>query len=393
MAIKTQYDPKPELNATLLEAGVSKTVYALVTPQTERAKAYALGQPPVDDVLQLVLAENTPWAERQAKIIQKMAEAKAAYLEQFRDAWTGKQDAYHEDFFKLWHAWSSPVIDLNLERFPFHYPSNGASEVLRHLIFSYATRALLHESVVAPTIHVFEGEYEGYKAMAEDAGLLCKEWPRSDWETVAKLLPRDHMFFISQPSAIDGNVWEHFNAFLKIISEDDQKWNIQPRVVVDLTYVGAVERFAITEKFDMNQRCVRNVVFSLSKPFGAYYDRIGGVYCRTEDSGLFGNKWFKNLSSLAFGRELLKRYDVFYMPNLYSPVQKLAVINAKEKLGLDLRPSDVYLLANGDPKPGNKLADYITRAGRMRACLTPFMAEIIGTAGPVNKPERQKEPA
>ena len=38
MATSTQYNPNQNLNAVLLDAGLSKTVYALVTPETERAK-------------------------------------------------------------------------------------------------------------------------------------------------------------------------------------------------------------------------------------------------------------------------------------------------------------------------------------------------------------------
>ena len=46
--------------------------------------------------------------------------------------------------------------------------------------------------------------------------------------------------------------------------------------------------------------------FAANRSFGVYYDRIGGIWMRQEDQGLFGNKWFKNLTSLALGTTLLK---------------------------------------------------------------------------------------
>jgi hypothetical protein len=65
----------PELDQRVKRAGASRTVYALVTPETEAAKRLILG----NDV-------GGPDAERRH------------YLEQFRDAWSGKQFASHEAF-------------------------------------------------------------------------------------------------------------------------------------------------------------------------------------------------------------------------------------------------------------------------------------------------------
>lgn len=352
MATTTQYNPNADLNRRLIAAGASKTVYALITPETETMKRTVVGSP--------------------------------NFLEQCREAWTGKQDELHEEFFDEWHTWSAPVVDLSRSEFPFYYPTAGASEALRHLIFDYAVCA--KDRPVAPTIHVFEGEYEGYKAMAEAAGLRVREHPRENWKDVAAMLPRGDMFFISQPSAIDGNVWPHINTFLEIISETDAKWNIPPRVVLDLTYVGAVPEASVLERFNMNQRCVRNVVFSLSKPFGVYYDRIGGVWCREQDLGLFGNRWFKNLSSLRLGTMLMQFYDVFYMPRTYERTQAATAALVGHQFDMDLAPSDVFILATAPMAECAEIADYLRRPankGPLRVCLTPGMANMIGTTGSI----------
>jgi hypothetical protein len=111
----TQYNPNVALNVRLNQAGGSKTIYALVTPETEATKAAILG--------------NATKAGSDS--------ARAAHLEQFRDAWTSKQDKYHEAFFDTWHEWSAPLVDLDRDQFPFAYPTAGASEPLRHLIYAY----------------------------------------------------------------------------------------------------------------------------------------------------------------------------------------------------------------------------------------------------------------
>ena len=345
MSTNTQYNPNAELNARLLAAGASKTVYALITPETESVKERVLGS-------------NMGYGFKDNNRRQ--------YLQQFRDAWTGKQDHYHEDFFQTWIEWSKPVIDFNPALFPYYYPTAGASEALRHLIYDFAIKG-------GKTIHVFEGEYEGYKAMAEAARLAVVEHPRSIIPSVGSQFFYDGIFIISQPSAIDGNVWQDFNQFIQQMPDHS--------VIVDLTYVGAVPPAAIKQKFDITDSSIRNVVFSLSKPFGTYYDRIGGVFSREEDLGLFGNRWFKNLTSLAIGTALMKQFKVFDFPEFYGTTQTNALAEVSEKLNLtNCQPCDVFILASGGQTDTN-LSDYLSRAGKLRLCLTPKMAEMIGTSG------------
>lgn len=348
-SITTQYNPNHELNARLVAAGGSKTVYALVTPETEAVK-------------------------------DSLFNERAEYFEMFRDAWTTKQDAYHREFFDLWHEWSKPVVDLDRGVFPHFYPTNGASEALRHLIYDFASKCTRGDN---PLIHVFEGEYEGYKAMAEAAGVAVMEWARGDWRALVDRLNAgncgwSHLVFISQPSAIDGMVWGDFNEFVRSIKMPNS-------VVVDLTYVGAVPEDAIGERFGMNVPSIKSVVFSLSKPFGVYYDRVGGVFTREEDAGLYGNIWFKNLTSLRLGSLLLKQFDVFYMPHAYRETQQAAVDKVAHELGITLCPADVYILARGDgiSAADAALVDYLRRpaSGPMRVCLTPAMAKMIGMVG------------
>jgi hypothetical protein len=365
VATTTQHNPNAALNARLNQAGASKTIYALVTPETEATKAALLG--------------NADPAGADP--------ARAAYLEQFRDAWTAKQDALHEAFFDTWHEWSAPLVDLDRGLYPFAYPTAGASEPLRHLIYAYGNMA--RRDGFVPRVHVFKGEYEGYKAYAEAALIAVVEHDRRDWRQVAETLPDTEWFFLSQPSAIDGNVWPDANSFLELLSARSGP----PRVIMDLTYVGAIAQ-APAERIAVGLPCVRDVVISLSKPFGVYYDRIGGVFCRRLDLGLFGNKWFKSLTALQLGVALMQRHDVFALPRRYAEVQRRQAAMAGQSLGLELVPSDVYLLATAaaEQHTNSALADYLRRipsdrSTRLRLCLTPGMAAQIGTAGPVQAAE------
>jgi hypothetical protein len=350
----------PDLDRRVKDAGASKTVYALVTPETEAAKNFLLGNAVVG-----------PDAARRH------------YLEQFRDAWTGKQFASHEAFIERWMTWAAPVIAIGAAGFPWRYPTGGCSEALFHVIAAYGNRA--RGERFDPEVHVFAGEYEGYKAYAEACGIAVIEHPRAGWQTVGRTLPANALFCLSQPSAIDGNVWPAANPFLDLLAAASK----QPRVLLDVTYVGSIAE-APSARITANSPSVLALAFSLSKPFGVYYDRIGGVLCRKAIPSLFGNQWFKNLTSLQLGQVLLDRHDVFELPRRYRQVQREAAARVGQHLGLTLSPSDVSVLAQADASAATdrELAGFLRRpAGdpnaSLRLCLTPTMAEMIGTAGPI----------
>jgi len=350
----------PELDRRVKSAGASKTGYALVTSETEAAKNLVLGN----------CAAGPDAARRH-------------HLEQFRDAWTGKQFASHEVFIERWMAWAAPVVAIDAAGFPWRYPTAGGSEALFHVIAAYGNRA--RSEKFNPEVHVFSGEYEGYKAYAEACGIAVIEHRRADWQSIGRALPATALFCLSQPSAIDGNVWPHANDFLALLAAGHN----QPRVLLDVTYVGAIAEAPLA-RFAADSPAVQALAFSLSKPFGVYYDRIGGVLCRQAMPSLFGNQWFKNLTSLQLGTALLDHHDVFDLPRRYKHVQREAAARVGHRLGLNLSPSDVSVLAQADAHAttDRELAAFLRRpAGdpnaSLRLCLTPTMAEMIGTAGPI----------
>jgi hypothetical protein len=353
----------PELDRRVKNAGASKTVYALVTPETEAAKNLILGN----------------W-------VAGPDAARRHHLEQFRDAWTGKQFAAHEAFLERWMAWAAPVVAIDAAAFPWRYPTAGGSEALFHVIAAYGNRA--RGQSFHPQVHIFAGEYEGYKAYAEACGIAVVEHARTDWEAVGRSLPATALFCLSQPSAIDGDVWPEANAFFALLAAGAG----QPRLLLDVTYVGAIAE-PPAARIAGDSPAVLAVAFSLSKPFGVYYDRIGGILCRDSMPSLFGNQWFKNLTSLQLGTALLELHDVFDLPRRYRTVQREAAAQIGRRLGLTLSPSDVCVLAQADPQDTRdpELAAFLRRpagdpTASLRLCLTPAMAEMIGTAGPLAIP-------
>jgi hypothetical protein len=196
------------------------------------------------------------------------------------------------------------------------------------------------------------------------------------------------LFCLSQPSAIDGNVWSDANAFLALLAAGAD----QPRALLDVTYVGAIAEAPVA-RIAADAPAVQALAFSLSKPFGVYYDRIGGILCRDSMPSLFGNQWFKNLTSLQLGMALLERHHVFDLPRRYRSVQREAALQIGRRLDLALSPSDVGVLAlaNQETTGDSELAAFLRRpagdpTATLRLCLTPAMAEMIGTAGPLANP-------
>lgn len=331
--------------AYLLSAGASGTIYSLVMPESEAALAR-------------VIADKD-------------------FYGRYREPWTQKQDAMHEAYFDRWIDWSAPVIGFDPAGFPYRYPTAGASEGIYKLIAEYGAdeRAAGRE----PRIHIFEGEYEGFPAYAAALGIEVVRHDRAEWAAAAEAVDANGLFWISQPSAIDGAVWPHFEAFAAALAAARPEACLIP----DLTYVGSVARGYRIELAAPN---IPAFVISHSKPFGGYYHRVGGVFARRERPSLFGNKWFKNLLSLAWGTEMMARHGVFDLPRKYRPVQAAAAERVARLLGVEgLAATDVLLLAAApEAAAASPLLRSVLRGSRservVRLCLTPTMTCLIDPA-------------
>ena len=323
------------LKQELANLGLSKTVYALRYPESVRVVADTLHQ----------TAENQ---------------------NDYFFAHTGKQDTLHNVFLDKYRSWASEVVNADWDKFAYQYPTNGSSEAIREQIAYLAASGI-------DCLYVLDGEYEGYEAIAKGLGLRVIKINR------LKALDKDYLkqsfpyqpgvFFISQPSSIDGNIWAHYDDFMVLLNE------IYPSmgVYVDLAYVGCI---ADNYQLELQYENVEGIFFSLSKAFGVYYDRIGGVFLKNENPLLYGNKWFKNILSMKIGFNLMDAYDVYTIPKKYRFVQEHAVDDLIQDFKY-IQKADVILLANLGKDLLNKetisLLSRNPQEDTVRICLTAIL--------------------
>jgi len=257
-------------------------------------------------------------------------------------------------FLDAWRAWTTVKLG---DAFPHAYATAGASEALRELIMP------------GIRVNTFAGDYEGFWRLAEDRGIPHVIRRREHSLHEDNYDPRD-VFFVSDPSSIDGDHWDGLDAWIEAMGLRHP----QVRIVIDVTYVGATKTNRVREF----SKCpnVTAVVFSLSKPFGVYYHRIGGVFSRNPVPVLeHGNVWFVNPFSLALGTMLMRRFEAGELPRRYAHVQEtvLADAIAREIVPASTKAGNVILFGispEGDVR--NRRVD-----GIYRHCLTPGIYKTI----------------
>jgi hypothetical protein len=299
---------------------ISRTVYSLYYPETRAV---------VED---LWLGRHHEWYERAA---------------------TKHQDAMHLPFLAAWREWCGLGL---ADAFPHAYPTSGASEPIKDLILPPGR------------LHVFDGEYEGYAAIAAARGMQVVTHERSA-DAARHVYDDGDQFWISNPSAIDGNVWTGFDAFV----EEMRARNPGVRIFLDVTYVGATKTPVRLEP--ARHPNVAATIFSLSKPFGVYYHRIGGVVSREPIATLHGSLWFKNLLSLKIGETLMTRFGPTDLPRQYAYLQEHVLARAKAagRAPASARTSEVVLLAHA----GEGAVEFRRAPGRYRFCLQDGMERML----------------
>ncbi len=299
---------------------ITKTVYSLIYPETE--------------TLLLKLWEKKP-------------------LDLYRRAYEGHQDRVHRTFFESYKNWikGSVTLPSNFKE----YPTAGSSEAIRESLADFASKC------PRGRIHVFNGDYEGYEALARGYNLEVVKHDREDFSSLKDI--KDHEpFYISQPSSINGCYWDKFPDFITYLETN----SIKVKVRADLCYVGAC---TVEKPVDLSSDLVDMVFFSLSKTFGVYYHRIGGVFSKEEIPGLNGNVWFKNLFSLEFGSALLQIYPIGYLPRKYKHLQDKAQAKLLSE-GIQTSPSDVLFLLHSSAESN---PEYSRNSLWSRLCISPLL--------------------
>ena len=274
------------------------------------------------------------------------------------------QDAAHWRFTDAWRAWVSPIVG-GLKDYSHQYVTNGSSEAIRESVWDLA--ALAHAAHLTPMLHVFAGEYEGYAAYARAAGIRVLIHDDRRWDDERQYASGAlHRWYVSQPSAIDGNSWTGFQTFVANMAERGVE------VAVDLAYVGAA---SVQPSLDLSAPNIPHVFFSLSKIFGVFYHRVGGVLSRAPLLGLEGNKWFKNMFSLYLGTALIEETpSPLTLPTKYRPLQGQACQQLATQHNIPFAPSEVILLAS--TASGNYPPSF-RRGNGYRWCLTPTLDRLL----------------
>lgn len=290
---------------------------------------------------------------------------------QFEDPWTKKQDALHEPYLQRWTEWATPLRPrVTRQDFPYWYPTNGSSEALRETLADFAA----HRRDNA--LHVFRGEYEGYEAYAQAYGVRVVHHDRNIPEVRQQLFRPGDIFMLSQPSAIDGNLWPGYDAFLQHLAKQIPA----VEVMVDLCYVGLLAR---DYSIRVDHPNIARLFFSLSKIFGVYYHRMGGVFSKREMAGLYGNMWFKNLHSIHLARRLLDATTVTSIPELYRGHQEAVVKKLQNRFPM-LRASDALLLGHHgfEADAATDVDRLLRRDAAVRYCLSPAIEAAIRAGSP-----------
>jgi histidinol-phosphate/aromatic aminotransferase/cobyric acid decarboxylase-like protein len=320
------------MKAELEAIGISKTIYGYLYPEVEEVMAKTFHDPKL--------------------------------IEMQRRGYTQRQDAMGQSFIDTYTAWTRDILNLDTDRFRFVYPTAGSAEAIRE---SIAVRATGHRDS-DPALHMFEGDYEGYVAYAKAHGVKVVLHDRDGYAESLRTVGPSDAFYLSQPSAIDGNLWAGYNRFLGWLEAHQPGLD----VFVDLAYLGTLtDEKARVATHSPN---IRGIFFSLSKAFGIFYQRIGGMFSDREWPSLYANRlWFKNLVNLTLGEALMRQFRPHDLPAKYHPVRMSVVADLRDRFGPTVEPSDCVLLAHQPARePLQPVQRELCRTRHVvRYCLTP----------------------
>lgn len=256
-------------------------------------------------------------------------------------------DNYHQPLIDKYIS-KSTDYQKGLELFPYQYYCNGSSEAIFQLLVQ-----TLREN---KNIYIFKGEYEGYKEYTKNLGGEIIEIDKENFDPKSLELGR---FFISNPSAIDGNILP--NTLINQIGD----WGHE--MVIDLAYLGLTKKYQI----DLTHPKIIAVIASLSKPYGLFYYRVGFAFTKVSVPTLYANKWFKNILSIYIGEKVLNKFGFGYFYQKYKSLQSETIKTMNQELRTNTSPSDVLLLAQTKNCNNPELQEY-KRHNIYRFCLTPY---------------------
>jgi histidinol-phosphate/aromatic aminotransferase/cobyric acid decarboxylase-like protein len=285
--------------------------------------------------------------------LDELWNTKPHYL--FDNNFNGQQEGKEIELLKVWSKWVSSNVIFSEQDFKHQYVTAGSSEAIREFINNC--------SINNKRLILFENDYEGYKAFAESSKCKYVIVDRDQFASFS-FIERDVVIF-SNPSSIDGKYWINYDKFCNYILINHPSVEI----ALDLCYVGICVNDVL---INCNYKNIRTIFFSLSKVFGVYFHRIGGVFSKDELLGLVGNKWFKNMFSLEFGILLMKTFKVNELSLKYKNYKQEVEKTIETEFNIKIKENDVLILSYSD--------DYLTefcRGLKTRICITPALLKKI----------------
>src|SRR4051794_32257499 len=237
------------MKADLDAIGVSRTVYGYLYPEVEEVMARTFRDP---------------------KLIEIQ-----------RRGYTQRQDPMGQSFIDTYTGWTRDILNIDADRFRFVYPSAGSAEAIRESIAVQATGNRARDKT---TLHMFDGDYEGYVAYARAHGVTIALHERDGYTESLRTVGPGDTFYISQPSAIDGNLWGGHARFMAGLDPPQPT----PAVCVDLASLAPLGKgnAGIAPHF----KNTGGLFFTLSKPFGFFSHRMGALFSDGEGPSLYANR-------------------------------------------------------------------------------------------------------
>lgn len=253
------------------------------------------------------------------------------------------------------HRIHEPVIDKitrrnekllpGLSGFTEQYANQGSAQSIYRLMADWFATGKMKE------LAIIEGEYAGYLWDATCLGIPITVVPSL---AEAGEPVEGRIFFISNPSAVDGN-WHDALQWQKFISSH--------QAIVDAAFIGTT---ADTRTLDVSSDNIRAVVTSPSKMFGVFYHRYPGIiYTREVVNSLFDTTEFKDIPGLLASLMLYETFGPTELPAKLKEKQQAICTSLSSLLSAVIDPSDSVLIANTVHQLPSQFDDF-RRAGRYR---------------------------
>ena len=227
----------------------------------------------------------------------------------------------------LLDCWNEPIMDSiqmhsgieGLDAYEHRYPTAGSAQAIGHILAYLAQQGISE-------IWVPLGDYEGYQYQAENYGIETKYFDlyKEDPQGVT---------FLSVPSAVDGN---------EVPMDRLEELTAKHKVVIDYAYHGLTH--IRTRKVPKDAWAV---LWSISKPFGLFYRRIGFAWVQDSIPALYSTRWFKNPEALLAAAVVVRGFSpvegLIYDRFKHLQAQAVDICSAHFE---GLEPSDCILLSH-----------------------------------------------